>query len=522
MLNVPPRQIIPTVPTGQLRMNTQKVIIPQDLVLRPHQIDWANKAKDILLRNHGYIDTSRMRCGKTLIVLWLAKIFGFTLIVICPVTVIANWEKEAKTYGVPYILIISYQTLRSKRNHQPSHGYLYRHDTLTQGGLKQTSFVATKDYLEFVQKGVFVIFDEMQYIKNNSAQHKACSALLKPIINGGRSRFACLSGTPFDKEEHATNLLRFIGYISSQRMYYVDPHSRKMTLEGIQELIDACKFINPKATDEVVKLIPPSKGQIDRLAHTLYVRVIKAHISGAMPPPTNPLGKLDLANGFYNVSEEVGKALVRAVALLAESVNYDERTGTANLNNNNIGAVTIALMEIEKCKILLFRRLVVEALTRTPELKIVISVNYTETIKQLATLLDHYNPLILNGQIPPKKRGVIIEEFNTNPNKHLIIMNAAVGGVGISLSVNGTCPIIMFQSSSYKLLEMIQGAFRILDDNSPHLQQVRVVYAKGNGRFEMGVYRALSRKTVTLKDTLEELVIRNITLPGDYPSIIEP
>lgn len=48
------------------------------------------------------------------------------------------------------------------------------------------------------------------------------------------------SGTPFDKEEHAVNLLKLIGYIRSHRLYTYVRETKEIVLEGMP-----AAFINP-------------------------------------------------------------------------------------------------------------------------------------------------------------------------------------------------------------------------------------------------------------------------------------
>lgn len=207
----------------------------QEIELRPRQLEWANKAYNILLHNYGYIDTSRMGSGKTFVLIWLAKAIGIRLLIVCPVIMQNVWKSITETYGIPTIGIISYASLRSKRGYQPSHIFLRRHDDgITEQGTKTLTFTPTQKYLRLVDEGIMVVFDEMQNIKNKSAQYKAAAALLHPIIlRGGASRFALLSGTPFDEEEHAINLLKLIGYIRSPRLYYYDTYTHTTVLEGM-------------------------------------------------------------------------------------------------------------------------------------------------------------------------------------------------------------------------------------------------------------------------------------------------
>lgn len=130
-----------------------------------------------------------MRSGKTYVTLK----FGFRLLIICPIIAQDVWRRTAAEYGVPVLDIISYQSLRSQTGRQPKHGFLNRHDNNTEGGIHQVNFSPTRSYLDLVDQGIMVVCDEIQNIKNNSAQYKACNALIRPIIEGGgRSRFGLL------------------------------------------------------------------------------------------------------------------------------------------------------------------------------------------------------------------------------------------------------------------------------------------------------------------------------------------
>ncbi|CAH6418237.1 Hypothetical protein HVR_LOCUS105 [uncultured virus] len=490
----------------------------KDLTLMPWQVNWAQRAHNILLRNHGYIDTSRMRSGKTYVNLWLAKQFGFRLLIVCPVIAIDVWRRTAAEYGVEVIDVISYQSLRSQKGHQPKHGYLDRHDNVTEGGIHQIHFTATRAYTNLVNQGIMVICDEIQNIKNNSAQYKACNALIRPIITaGGRSRFGLLSGTPFDKEEHAVNLLKLIGYIRAHRLYNYIRETKELVLEGIQELIDACRFIDNNETERVLAEIPLVRGKMNHLCYSLYTRVVKESISGAMAAPTDITGTFDVKNGFYNMTAGRGEELRAAIDELAAAVRFNERTGTAEIRADNIGAVTTALVHIENAKGDDFARVATEILMQDKRNKVIISVNYTSTIEGIRNLMLFFNPLILNGQVPAQKRAPIVRAFNENPDARLLIMNTSVGGVGISLYAPGQgSPRFMLMSPSYKLLEVTQAAARVYGPGMDTDAVVRMFYGKGNGGLETNILTAMARKTQVLKGTLDDIVKRDLILPGDY------
>ena len=139
-------------------------------------------------------------------------------------------------YRIKISLIVTYESLRSRKHDQPRHGLLTRIDELdtehkkdeqsnhsgTNSGTNRVQFAATPLFLQMCDEGLLLVFDEIQKIKNNSAQQKACQALVEPMQQRReeqvqqlqqrcqqpvQSYLGMLSGTPFDKEEHCTNFL---------------------------------------------------------------------------------------------------------------------------------------------------------------------------------------------------------------------------------------------------------------------------------------------------------------------------
>lgn len=492
----------------------------KEIVLRPWQIEWAQRAFAILLACHGYIDTSRMGCGKTFVLLWLAKQFGFSILIVCPVIAMEMWRQTAAEYGVNVIDIISYQSLRSIKDHQPKHGYLHRHDITTEDGKHQVSFTPTPGYLDLVTRGIMVVCDEIQFIKNNSDQYKACHALIQPIVTGGGlSRFALLSATLFNKEKHAINLLKLIGYIRAYRLY--TRRNGRTILEGAQELIDTCRQTNPTETDRILGITSARPDQIVHLCYTLYKEIVKPNISGAMPTPTTITGDFDIKNGLFTITPPHDVELSNGLYMLRKALKMnDDLVYHPEDPDINWGKVTLALVAIENAKAADMARAAIRILNQNPNNKVIISVNYTTTLQQIATLTAAYQPLILNGQIPIKKRGSIIRAFNTNLAKRLLIMNTAVGGMGISLhDTVGNAPRFMLISPGFKMLELIQAAGRIYRDGTLSNAVVRIFYG-ANGLMEVNILDALARGSHVLRGTLHAEVTQDVILPADYASEI--
>jgi hypothetical protein len=458
--------------------------------------------------------------GKTFVALWLAKQFNFSLFVVCPVSVKSVWEKAGMKYGVRIVETLSYQSMRSKWGSQPSHGWLVRNDVKSEKGIKQTTFSPTPAYLNLVRQGIMVVCDEAQMLKNNSAQYKAACALFRPILTGdtaGRSRYAALSGTPFDKEEHATNLVKLLGYVRSPRMYYIDPITRQMSLEGMEELLEACRFIDAATTDTILVELPPSKDTMKKLAFELFVRVISQRILGGMPVSATDNHNLDVKNGYYRITGPRADELTQAVGELAEAVRFNG--SEAQIKQESMGSITTALVKIEAAKIPDIARVAARTLEDNPTAKVVIAVNYTDSLIALSHLLALYNPLILNGSVKEQQRAFIAEQFRSDPAYRLFLMNMEAGGLGISLhDTVGDSPRYMFLSPNYKMILIDQAVHRVHRDEYRSQATVRVFY--GAHASESGILNALARKTGVVRKVVQDDEERRV-LPGDYEIDLE-
>ena len=105
--------------------------------------------------------------------------------------------------------------------------------------------------------------------------------------------------------------------------------------------------------------------------------------------------------------------LVAAIQELHHAARFNETQGTVNLQGENLGAITNALMAIEQPKVATFVRLARTDLEENPRCKVGIFVNYKISLNGIAKELAAYKPLILQGSVPKKKRADIIAKFSS-------------------------------------------------------------------------------------------------------------
>lgn len=545
---------------------------PVPVALRNNQIEWSQRILRIYQKYNIYADTSTTGCGKTCVCIWAAQQFSqcqilndpipplpyLYIVVICPLAVRAHWEEETSKRNMQCITI-TYESLRGTKNYPPSHGLLERMDIVSEGDREFTRFVSTELWRKMVNKGVMLVIDENQKAKNASDQSRAVQALLEPVHRSTVSKAAMLSFTPFESPENAVVALRLLGILHNEKLYNIDPHTKEFTALGIQEVINAANENDATATQRIVLETGMSKSKMSILCYNLLSGPIKAGISGAMSPPTNILGKLDAKNGFYKISGDNAQRLEDAVGSLSRAVGYKNGAIDHQQMSNNMGAVTKSLMAMEEAKLPDMVRVAWKKFQDDPYAKVIICLNYIESIKAVAAMLALFQPQILMGSTSAKKRQTIINTFN-QPSLacRLIIMNPEVGGVGINLhdkSEGGLFRRYMWISPGFKMSIMAQAAGRIFRDSTTSDAFVRIFYGMNeealreaqaaqassssnalivsnaistftdttmdNVAYEMKILEAIARKSKTNYGMLDEKTQSLVKLPGDWERYYE-
>ena len=235
-----------------------------------------------------YIDGSGTGTGKSINLLKLAKKRNLSLIVISPLGVIPKWKKDADKYNVPFAysnsgekLCITYDALRGVRTNMEKrilkHELLYRTETEDNPEFEPSNLL----FDLVVNKGVMVVFDETQMVKNATAdQSRAAKRLIQFVTNcykihGSRSRLAFLSATLNDKPEQIINYLKMVGFIEHDKLY-----SKKggyITCKGIKDLLDVGDNINPIGAEEFRLKVNPIKLTYnpEEYIHEYFINVIK-------------------------------------------------------------------------------------------------------------------------------------------------------------------------------------------------------------------------------------------------------
>jgi hypothetical protein len=533
--------------------------------LYPSQIQHFEKLKCLHQQFPFAIDLSMLGSGKTYTSTFLALQQDYKyVIVICPVSVAPKWKHMKDEYGLPLHSVLSYQGLRSNKFKQPKHGFLHRRDLSDfvpdefgiMREIEKVEFSPTPLYKEMVKEGVLLILDEIQHIKNISVQFHAASEMIREITvskieNVGfpipasnqqairfrvkqgddfksectKSRVLLLSGSPMDKKEHALHLFRSLGIMLSDRVAQQNIHTRELEWRGMREIHNFCSLIKECPQK-------PFFESFEKYAFTLFQSVFKPATSSYMLPPKSEF-ILDKRNAYYNVDLEATEILKRGLKGLKFASNFDGVN--VNLNTAEMGGAMAAVMRslqiIETGKINMFARIAREALTNSTQSKVVIAVNFSETIDDLKNLLEDFNPLILRGSTTVLNRGKLLKDFEeASTRKRLLIANLTVASSGIDLDdKHGDFPRHAFVSPNYSTITSYQFGFRFLRADTKSNTKVHFVFAKhknfskeeSSDIVEVRVLNALALKSGVMKEVTEEQSLTHVVFPGDHPDWVE-
>ena len=456
------------------------------------------------------------------------------IVVVAPVSVQTKWKYVQETHDIPIEFNLSYHSIRSSKGRQPSHGLLARRDYTTpmevrRGFLSQTieidkvEFSCTTLFDEMIERGTLLIFDEIQNIKNITAQFSACQALIKRVVldKGQKSKILCLSGSPIDKQEHAVALFRSLYVMRSDALASYNPGTTLTTPKGIAEISSFCRSLDEEKTDAVVKSWRASHDN-RYSAYRLFQDVFKPHLSSHMPAPPNEM-RADIRNGFYEIRDPKDKSMLDSgIEALQQAVGYDRSNDTVNFAHSSGAAsmcqMTQALQFIESSKLSTLMRLAEDALSLDPNHKVVICVNYLDSIKTLVTLLSSHRPLVLNGSVPMINRARILKTFqDATSADRLLIGNLSVCSTGIDLDdKRGDKRRFAFVNPNYSSITLYQLGYRFLRIDSKSSPVIRIVYGKHNP--EVKILNALARKGSVMKETTPDQVEQGVLFPGDYPT----
>lgn len=507
------------------------------IILRRHQIEHSMNMYRHLYNNLSVLDFSIMGSGKTFTATSVALRHCFPyVLVLCPAGLMSIWKNAHTMYGLPAVdedgksLVFSYQSFRSIRQKTPKHGFISRYDSTNEKGGNETTFIATQKLRELIKRGVLIIFDEFQSIKNGSTtQRKACQTLTSEVINmGGRSRIIMLSGTAVETADQVLDLMYLLGIMRHRNISVFKKDTSELKLYAAQELKNFCMKLDPEETTQLLENEPFNPTNCKNVCYNLFMGVIVKHMSFTMTPPDLGKAELDCGNAFYTIESKDAKELENAIISLNTATRYNKKTNEVDYGSHpNWKSITNALRKIEIAKVKTFIRIARQTLETVPHSKVAIFLSYLIPIKSVIDELSKdYGVVKLTGSVKPEKRPELIAAFQEDSDRvRVIVANITIASQGISLDDTlGTRPRFAFITPTYRIQHQQQAPYRFYRTDTKSTATIRIVYCECADNLhvtENSIILALARKSKVMKDILAAQVKSGVIFPSDYKAYYE-
>lgn len=381
----------------------------------------------ILMQNKAMLDASTTGAGKTFITLGVLRETGFPFIVICPKTIIPQWEEACATFKLKALLILNYESIKLGKTPY----YVEGPENRSKSNMKWD-----------VPKNTVIIFDEAHKTKNFATGN----AKLLQDATAQKIMTYMLSATIGENPLK----LRSVG----EALNLFDNYWEWAMKRGVRKGQWGMEFVGGKSDMMQVHqdIFGKNKG----------IRVPREVLASKLPPERKEVKLINFAN-----KSKISKTYADLEA------EVERLKGLENAAGNILAARTRARQSIELLK-------VPDIVNMTEDLieegnSVVIFTNFNETLKHLAKELK--TDCIISGSMGNRKKAQ--DDFQAD-REHIILVQIKAGGAGLSLhDLNGEYPrvaLINPTDSAQDLAQAIGRVFRA-GGKTPVLQQV--LFAKG-------------------------------------------
>ncbi len=355
-----------------------KVTLPFDPY--PYQV----KGIAFLMPRHHALIADEMGLGKTVQVivalrlLFHAGLIGKVLIV-CPKPLVINWSRELRLWApdVPFEVINGDLEQRRYQWH------------VSNCPVKLVNYeLLTRDVAELADERCHydvVVLDEAQRIKSRDS--KTASA----VCSIRRNRSWAMSGTPI--ENKIEDLINIFAFVDPNRIPRDAPPRMLRELTG--------DYLLRRTKDMVVGDMPP------RIIKDVYLELTPAQREAYDLAEKEGVIHLNALGNTITVQH-----VFELVMRLKQICNFDLRT------NESIKLEQL-MSDMEE----------VAANGR----KAIVFSQWTEPLERLAKALAPFGPLLYHGKVPHSQRQGILDQFQHDPTKHVILMSYGTGSVGLNL-----------------------------------------------------------------------------------------
>lgn len=274
--------------------------------------------------------------------------------------------------------------------------------------------------------------------------------------------------------------------------------------------------------------------------YAIFCKIFCKKMASAMQRPNIPC-RVHKRNAYYYVPHDSRDLLQKGVVALRSATSFNDETGEVHFEQDNrmnaFHGITRALQMIETSKISIFVREAKELLDLSPNYKVVICLNYVDTIKDIQRDLAEYNPLILYGATNEIQRGRVISQFQQEDTRYRVLIgNIECLSTGIDLDdKNGAYPRFVLVSPNYRIITLEQLTYRFLrmdtkSDTDLHFVFGRVMLRNGDPARdyeELPIINALAKKSNVMREITNascevvETTTDEYKYPGSYETWID-
>ncbi|MEQ8786324.1 MAG: DEAD/DEAH box helicase [Pirellulaceae bacterium] len=305
------------------------------------------------------------------------------VLLICPKPLVTNWRREFNLWA-PEIPLAIVEGDQNRRHWQW---------TNEAAPVKIANYeLLLRDQELFGDDGQrfdLVVLDEAQRIKNRS------SSTSKVVRSIARTRGWALTGTPI--ENSPEDLVGIFEFLS--------PGFLAATMKPRRMGQAAGDHILRRTKDAVLEDLPPK-----------IIRDAELSLS----PQQYDTYRSAEDEGVIRLSEMGAEISIQhvfeLVLRLKQICNFDPATGASS---------KLERMEAD-----------LEEVAASGQKAIVFS-QWVETLDRIKKRLGRFGPLEYHGRIPSRRRDQVIDEFKSNPDKHVLLMSYGAGSVGLNLQFCG-------------------------------------------------------------------------------------
>jgi non-specific serine/threonine protein kinase len=380
-------------------------------ILRPYQtsgFQWLSYLNDV---GWGGILADDMGLGKTVQALTMLSYFkqeneGLKAMVVCPTTLIYNWENEIKKFTPQLSFRIHHGSMRTRDTEE-----------INQHNIIITTYGTLRSDIQFFSKLLFdyVILDESQAIKNPASKVAKAACLLT-----AKNRL-CMSGTPLQNNTFDIfaqmnflnpGLLGSMEFFRNEFANPIDKFGEPEQKDHLKKLL--YPFILRRTKEQVAKDLPEKMEQIlfcemedeQRNVYEAYKNAYRDKILGVIDQQGIDRSQLTILQGLMKLRQ-----ICDSPAILNEEEKYPN-------NSIKLDELTREITEnIGDHKALIFSQFLgMLALIK-------------EKLKENNVVFEYFD-----GSTSPPERQRAIQNFQDNDECRVFLISLKAGGVGLNLT----------------------------------------------------------------------------------------